>query len=242
MNKSFIPLKWHAVLVALSVALAAEARPPHVPHHFVWPAQSHPYGKPMEEWAVAWCQWAYAFTEFNNPRTDSADCGLGQSGKVWFLADVLGAGGGGGVRECVMPQDKALFFPVHFVFGFSTPDYPLTEAELRAQNKVYFAYNDTNWVCEVDGRAVPHLRDRHRLETPAFSVTLADDSDFDTLPGGVYGPAVADGYWVMLAPLRLGEHTIAIRGGPPGSDDEVNLLVRLLVVPEDEYVPIVVGD
>jgi hypothetical protein len=84
--------------------------------------------------------------------------------------------------------------------------------------------------------------DRHRLQTPAFSITLAADSDFDTLPGGVYGPAVADGFWVMLVPLRLGEHTIVIHGGAPGSDDEVGLLIRLVVVPEDEYVPIVVGD
>lgn len=154
MSKPFIPLKWHAVLVLLIAALTAEAALPpsprptrqrHAPRHFVWPAHSHPYGKAMEEWAASWCQWAYAFTEFNNPRTDSADFGVGQSGKVWFLADVLGVGGGGVVRECVMPQD-------------------------------------------------------------------------------------------------LGEHTISIRVEAPGSDDEVNLLVRLRVVPENEYVPIVIGD
>ena len=107
MSKPFIPLKWHAVLVLLIAALTAEAALPpsprptrqrHAPRHFVWPAHSHPYGKAMEEWAASWCQWAYAFTEFNNPRTDSADFGVGQSGKVWFLADVLGVGGGGVVR------------------------------------------------------------------------------------------------------------------------------------------------
>ena len=46
----------------------------------------------------------------------------------------------------------------------------------------------------------------------------------------------------MLAPLGLGEHTIAMHGGAPGSDDEVGLLIRLVVVPEEEYEPIVVGD
>ncbi len=41
-------------------------------------------------------------------------------------------------------------------------------------------------------------------------VTMPDDNPFATygLPGGTYGPCVADGIYLMVAPLSAGQHTI----------------------------------
>ena len=228
MNKNSIPFKQFAALFVSCVALAAVAAPRHVR-----PPTAHSYGHTLEEWAVLWCQWAYSFSEGANPRTDTADCSLGQSGKVWFLADVLRSSPG--IRQCVMPEGKALFFPVDFAFWFSTPDFPLTYDQLLAQNSLYLGYN-TNRMCEVDGRPISNL-ERYRRQTPAFSVTLAGDSDFDAVPGGTYEPAAADGYWVLLDSLSVGAHTIRIVTGAPGSDDYIALLIQLTIVPANEYVP-----
>ena len=37
-----------------------------------------------------------------------------------------------------------------------------------------------------------------------------------TAPKGIYAPAMTDGYWVMLAPLSPGQHTLEF-GGTVGS-------------------------
>jgi hypothetical protein len=227
MIKNAIPGKLFVVFAVLCAALAAPAAPRHIR-----PPTAHSYGHTLEEWAVLWCQWAYSFSEEYNPRTDTADCSLGQSGKVWFLADVLRAKPG--IRQCVVPEGKALLFPIQFAFGFSTPEFPLTYEVLREHNSTYLGY-DTNRICEVDGRPITDL-ERYHLQTSAFSVTLATDSDFDSVPGGTYEPAAADGYWVLLDPLPVGTHTIHIVKGAPGSDYYIDLLIQLTIVPATEYV------
>jgi hypothetical protein len=49
------------------------------------------------------------------------------------------------------------------------------------------------------------------------------DANLFRLPAGTYAPAVADGYYLLLAPLRPGVHTIAFGGtgnfGGPTSQD-----------------------
>ena len=47
---------------------------------------------------------------------------------------------------------------------------------------------------------------------PAFSVTLPADNFFAPLPAGTYGPTVADGVYLLLAPLTPGAHTITFGG------------------------------
>jgi hypothetical protein len=52
---------------------------------------------------------------------------------------------------------------------------------------------------------------------------LPDENLFEA-PAGTYKPAVADGYYLLLLPLRPGVHTIAFGGtgnyrGAPTSED-----------------------
>jgi hypothetical protein len=50
-----------------------------------------------------------------------------------------------------------------------------------------------------------------RCSAPSFSVTLPDGNLFG-LAAGTYKPAVADGAYLLLAPLTPGVHTITFGG------------------------------
>ena len=50
-----------------------------------------------------------------------------------------------------------------------------------------------------------------RVQSPNFSVFLPADNFFGPLPSQAY-LSVADGYYVMVAPLPSGKHTISFRG------------------------------
>ena len=60
--------------------------------------------------------------------------------------------------------------------------------------------------CEIDGRPVKNLV-RYREESAVFTTTLPDDNLIG-LPAGDYEPCVDTGYYLMLAPLSPGRHTI----------------------------------
>ena len=65
--------------------------------------------------------------------------------------------------------------------------------------------------CEIDGQPVEHLK-HYRCQTPAgeaYDMTLPDNNLWG-IPAGTYGPAVDDGYYLMLAPLSAGRHVIHI--------------------------------
>ncbi|MCA1706817.1 MAG: hypothetical protein LC808_27575 [Actinobacteria bacterium] len=86
--------------------LAATAKPR------VLPPRSRPFGLTYAQWSEKWWQWALSIPEEQNPMLDptGANCGIGQSGRVWFLAGTFG--GGPATRVCTVPVGKALFFPI----------------------------------------------------------------------------------------------------------------------------------
>jgi hypothetical protein len=68
-----------------------------------------------------------------------------------------------------------------------------------------------------------------RCTGPAFSIALPDNNLLG-LPAGIWAPAVADGYYLLLSPLPPGPHTINFGGtgnfgGPFSEDITYNLTV-----------------
>jgi hypothetical protein len=180
------------------------------------------YGMTYADWSAAWWQWAYSLPASENPWFDETGCANGangQSGPVWFLTGVISTSGTA-VRDCTVPHGKALFFPIlNFENdNFCPPvDPPFTIAQLR---QVIAGLMDTatNLACEVDGRPIPNLGS-FRVQSPAFDITFPEGSVFQEWCGvlpGTYGPFVSDGYWLMLAPLPTGQHTIHFHGVIPG--------------------------
>ena len=122
-----------------------------------------------------------------------------------------------------MPEGKALFLPIIDTIWINIPsmgDNPWSDAQ-RDFALAYiapFTDNAFNLSCQVDGLEVPNLT-HYRSHTPdgaEYMITFPDNNVWG-LPAGVYGPSVDDGIYLMLAPLRPGQHTIHFTAASQGS-------------------------
>jgi hypothetical protein len=164
-----------------------------------------------------WWQWALSIPTPQNPLLDTTgeDCMIGQRGSYWFLAGFLG-NGGVVTRTCSVPENISLFFPVINQVWFSSPgfcgngDKALTVRELRVITKgiIDQAYD---LAVTVDGHVLNKYR-LHRIQSQAFALALPTDNLCGDLSAGIYSPAIDDGYYVILDPLKHGDHTIRIQG------------------------------
>lgn len=197
------------------------------------------YGRTFGEWSAAWEQWADSIPVAEHPLFDNPsghpDCSVGQSGPVWFLGGKFCASGAscsytGVVRSCTIPAGKALYFPVlnyeDSALEESLAENPgvETDQQIATLRAIVGGGEDavTNVSCSVDGEPIRDLRANYRVQSTAFGFTLPTDNLFKTIYGnngfvaGSYFPAVDDGWYVMLAPLRPGPHVVHISGTAPG--------------------------
>jgi hypothetical protein len=183
----------------------------------VLPSGSNPYGMSYAEWSVKWWQWAYSLPVTGHPLFDEtgADCAAGQSGPVWFLGGVFNVSGTAHRTLCKVPSGTALFFPIiNAEWDNFCPPGNLTLDELRA-TVAGFMDLVTDLVCEVDGTSIVNLQS-YRFAGDPFGVEMPSDNIWDafgcpTSPG-LYEPLVPDGFFLMLAPLSVGQHAIHFRG------------------------------
>lgn len=219
---SNMPRRLLAVLVAaLSAgAVTEQARGQEQPR--LIPPHATPDGMSRGEWGAAWWQWVLGVPASQNPQFDAtgANAAAGQSGHAWFLA---GNFGGTSDRTVRVPPGKVLLFPVVNVIFTGwlcvdpDEDVPIADLEAAAAEAMDTA---TNLFCEIDGVPVRDIA-HHRGASGPFQLSLPDDNIIienfgcDDVPGGEYGPSVSDGYWIMLAPLSPGEHTIHFGGEVP---------------------------
>jgi hypothetical protein len=185
-----------------------------------------------------WWQWAYSLPASQNPLTDTTGerCMFGQRGSIWFLA-----GNATVPRTCSVPEGATLFFPVVNFSNFNTPNecnngpQNLTLKDLRKSAKDAIDAV-TSIFASVDGRPVKKNLIQ-RVQSVPFEVALPGGSGpppIDNLcgdvPGGIYAPAVDDGYYVSLGPLAPGNHEIKF-GAFVGQTSIQNNTYELVVVP-----------
>jgi len=194
-------------ILALSAASSAWAGNPGV-----LPPQSHPYGKSYGEWSAEHWKWTYSLPADAHPLTDTADVSTGQSGPVWFLGgtwapttDLNGNLIGIADRHVTIPTGKALFFPI-IDAEQSLAEGGVDEADCRAVAK-FLADNAVGLSCTIDGKPLTNL-EAYRADSPFFDFGPMPDNNLLGLPEGTSSSAVSDGYFVMLAPLSAGTHTI----------------------------------
>jgi hypothetical protein len=224
------------VVLALVVAM---------PANLAWATNSNPqvlppakpYGMTYGEWGAAWWQWVILGTPENQVLLDTtgqyAQVNQILSGSVFFLAGTWT--GSPVVRNVTVPAGKAFFFPIaNWVLTYPE-DVPAANrnSEQEAEAFIRKTLNDTfnkskaeELVCIVDGVAVNNPK-TYRAQSPAFSMYYPPDcfevkEDHSLITGdayqaGLHYPTVSDGFWIMLAPLAAGLHTIQIQAGPPGS-------------------------
>ena len=187
-----------------------------------------------------WWQWALSIPTSVNPQLDTtgANCMVGQRGTIWFLAGVFG--GGSATRACSVPENSTLFFPVSNAVNIDTPNVcgqgpeHLTVKNMRDASKSTID-SVTNLSLTVDGNPINKTL-LQRVQSQIFEVALPEDNVFDkpcmdaglgNVPTGIYSPAVDDGYYASLEPLKSGNHTIHIHaeGGGGSQDVTYNLTV-----------------
>ena len=173
--------------------------------------------------SAQWWQWALSIPTSNNPLLDTTGekCMIGQRGPTWFLGGVFG-GGGMVTRNCTVPDNVSLFFPVINSVNFNSPNIcefgpdDQSVAVLR-RDAAPFIEGSINLLVEVDGNRVKHLR---RVQSKVFALTLPEDNLFDAfcaVPGGVYSPSIDDGVYVHLGALKPGAHVVHIHAENPSA-------------------------
>jgi hypothetical protein len=202
------------------------------------PPQSHPFGATYGEWAARWWQWAYKQPVSTNPLFDQTGAAIanGQSGKVWFLAGVINVSGTAD-RTGTIPAGKALFFPIlNFEADNLCPPIvpPLDVAGLRALATASLA--GATLEADVDGRMIQDPQQYHET-SPVFSVTFPNNNVFQffgcNVPAGTYSLPdgfVDEGYYLMLAPLSAGQHTIHFHASVPAVSFTLDITYHITVV------------
>jgi hypothetical protein len=197
------------------------------------------------EWMARFNQWFLSVPAADNPGLlgNEDKLAIGQPDHLWFLTNTLPVVN----RSFTVPTGTGLFA---MIFGgeldnfFCTdPDTHHTVEELRASLKsIVDSFTDIQ--VQVDGETVENVV-RYRATTPEFSSTLPSDNIVqaqgcsDALPG-TYAPMVGDGYFLILPPLPVGEHTIHETGvyrvnpSDPTQDVPVDVLWHVTVVPKNQ--------
>ena len=216
LTKGLMPALVATAILSLGVASPALAGEDKENSPEIFPPQSHPYGKTYGAWGAEWYKWVYSFPVTKNPIQDlTGEFGsLNQSGPVWFLA---GTFGGMVERTITIPTGKGIFLPIFSYFN----DYPCPDATFHpapgqtleaflAEGAAAVIDTATALAVQVDGVELQHP---FNYRAASHLVTFTADPSWVALDSCVTGKpqkGVSDGYWVMLAPLPKGEHTIHI--------------------------------
>jgi hypothetical protein len=185
------------------------------------PTEEH-FGRSNAEWAARWWQWLYELPQESGddctlPVTDptGASCTYGQTEDVFFLAGNFA--GESVVRdECVIPEGKAIFFPIVSLSndnGGVPEDLQSSPEELEelAQNWVDDLPVDEIEV-ELDGTLVEDM-ERFKTDPVAYSYELPPEPNTYSCLGatgveGTVDPSFVTGYSIMLAPPEPGDHVL----------------------------------
>ena len=191
----------------------------------VLPPSSLPYGLSYEEWSAKWWQWSLGQATNHLELVGAPGICTGPASRVRFLSGVYLPVTGGitsKTNHVIIGPDTPLFFPILSVWDDNSacPTFTsLTADDLGATNaSLWSAVTVTS--CTVDGVAVAGLENpattEYFVQSPPFSYTTAEKDNVlagffgePCIPGGltVY-PAVSDGVFLMVAPLKRGKHII----------------------------------
>ncbi len=194
-----------AVVTVLLFASLATVRAAQTPT--VIPRKAAPYGQSYGEWSAQWWRWGLSQPLVGHPFIDSPafDITAGQSGDVWFLSAPFGTV----QRTCTIPSGKALFVGVINAEASDLEGLGSTEADQRGTAEFLADHIAVQPFCTIDGVAVANLLS-YRVQSPQFTFTAPTPWIFGDTGGA--GNSVSDGYFLMLAPLSMGQHTIHFGG------------------------------
>jgi hypothetical protein len=195
----------------------------------VIPPNARPHGLTYAAWSAGWWQWAFSLPVNNHPLFDETGihCGVGQTGHVWYLGGVFNESGEAIRNKCTVPSGTMLFFPILNVVCSSLTGDPPDAIAACAKEIVDTAIE---LAVEVDGVPIKNLQ-RYRVMSPLFTYGPLPADNILGAPAGETAPAVADGFYLMLAPLSVGQHTIHFHGTFPDFPFTLDITYILTVAP-----------
>lgn len=169
-------------------------------------------GKSIADWSTNWWRWALALAPPGDPFTDTSGhyANVNQSGPVFLLA---GSNGGTMTRRFHVPVDTYILMP--FLVGVSSQlqvGFDKTETQIRQAVQQLTDPIDSLHA-SFDGVSISQTDlFTHREISPDFSFVAVSGNQMGVPPGNS-GIAVANGYFLMLAPLPPGLHTLKYGAG-----------------------------
>ena len=177
----------------------------------------------VSELGDRWWQWisgininSTGVNPFTNTGQAGCDIGLQDDNTLLFLVGSLRdppATGDFPEHECGIPAGTSILFPIVNVVCDSLEDPPFFGANETAQRICANNLTDTydNLTVNIDGLEVKNP-EQYRIDSPAggFSLTAVENNPAG-IPAG-NGTGVQDGFWILLKPLKPGEHTITFSG------------------------------
>jgi hypothetical protein len=225
-----------ALGLVASSALAVKGEPPSQKgpsiKSVVFPPSSHPYGRSYAAWSAAWWEFTLSIPNFD-PTAEGHPPNCRPSGDkhVYFLVGIFSPTD---QMDCVLPADTALFLPVLNVDCSDVEAAPFLADTAKEQRACATALFDrtADIAAEIDGRAVPNPL-AFRVVSPQFTIAPLPADNRLGVAAGESGTGVADGVYLMVKPLRVGEHTIHITGAftDPDLAFSLDTTIDIVVLP-----------
>jgi hypothetical protein len=174
---------------------------------------SSPYSETYGHWTVRWWQWFLSTPRSVNPvidRTGEDGCVNAPSAEVCFLVGKLADEDMDlPNRSCRISTGRSILFPV-----INCEANQLECPELGTyQALVERVRSDQDTIvkrdCFVNGKRIPPQR---VISDPSIFELKIDKDNVFNIKGGESTYAAADGYWVFLKPLPVGQHVISFHG------------------------------
>ena len=161
---------------------------------------SSPYGTSFDKWTTKWWQWFIGIPNSQQPFPDTTGekCGINQAGPVWFLVGAAGKV----ERNCAIPSDKAILFPI-LDTECSYSETPSLKTEQDLRKCAVESNKDAVLKASLDNHEIKNL-DNYRVTSSPFNVTYPSDPVFPT--NSNFSQAVSDGWFIILEPLKSGPH------------------------------------
>lgn len=121
------------------------------------------------------------------------------------------------IRTCTVPRDKYLFFPlINYVVMPTTKDASCASCcASLAQTAKSITDHPSNLVLDLDGRRIEGLASYRQITTQCFDMGALAEPKYRIFP------SAANGYYVMLRPLRPGKHVLNFGGMLPAMSQAV---------------------
>jgi hypothetical protein len=203
----------------------------------VFPKNSAVFGMSYEDWTIKFWQWLLSIPADRSPVTDQTGerCGVAQVGQPVF--NLVFSANGGAQRACTLPAGQHILIPANVV-EVSLAEFPgarsdddlhhLAEEDESSDPFVFLSVDGTefNKLMSTDGEQLTDFKE-FRVHSRAFDVNFPDNPIFGQKTGK--SRAVSDGYWVILEPLRPGEHHIHFktRLTKPNHSDDVKYTINV---------------